>query len=250
MKKFKILFAVITVVAMLFTVASASVLKFGAETVEYTEGDLTISVYAAEDINYSAGGTFELVFDNTVWAFKGATFDSAVTADGFVAGEDGTGMPNAISACISTGTAKTIAANQKIVDLTFEKIAGDAIGTKFELDFNVFGGNFLDGTGTPMDFSGAITVKAAGPTTVAIGEVKATAGNITIGETTYSGVAVVTSAVPADVDFIKAGFEWVNGTTTEFDASALSGAGTLEFSAAVYGAPEGFEVVADAYYVK
>lgn len=171
MKKVKILFAIITVVAMLSTVAFAadSALTFGAETVEYTDGEsLTISVYSTVDASIYKNCHFIVAFDMDVWTFDMEASSVAVGGEKLIIdytdeslwGDEACGE---LEVSLSRSDSVDVTANGKVADLVFTKKAGaEAIGSTFN-----FANNNKWRTGsassTKMAYSGTITVKAAEP---------------------------------------------------------------------------------------
>lgn len=250
MKKIKILLAVITVLTILSTAvfAADSALSFGADTVEYTEGEsLTISVYSTVDASIYKNGHFVMTFDMDVWEFDMDASSVAVGGEKLIADYSVDADPyNEIEVVLSRADYVDVTAGGKVADLVFNKKDGkNAIGTTFD-----FADNKKWKTGsassTKLAYSGSIeVVAAAAPEPETPVSVSTT---MTVNEKEYTDVpnAVVSGTIENGafngsivVDYWKDGVKALAPKVFSSFANmpTFSGSGSATFSVAIMGVP-------------
>lgn len=155
MKKFRVVLAIIAVVAMLTTVAfaDASALGFGATEIEYTAGNnLVISVYSNIDGTIGGGGYFNVKYDKSIWNYEGFEYDSAYSSGEVYEDTD------YLSFTLHPANDVAVTKGGKIVDIKFSAIDESKVASTFEF---VDDEAYTDAEYAPIAFSGSITVKAA-----------------------------------------------------------------------------------------
>lgn len=128
MKALKSVLAAVIAISMLFTLAFAAEVKLSTNEIEYTSGDIKITVVGASTNVIGGGLPFEVIFDSTKWSYISGEFDSTLT-NGAIVNDTGK-----LSIVLDNDNDVTLEVDKKLVTLTFSPVTdANVVGSKFKL---------------------------------------------------------------------------------------------------------------------
>lgn len=239
MKKFRFLTVLALAISMLFVVAAAADYSFDAIEYDGSADTVTVVVKATGDYTVDMYGTFQLMYNEAVFAIDTDASAAASTTYAMTF-YDYTGDVGYGAVCASNeGGDLAVTKDSVILKAVFNVLdKAAAVGESFAWDES---GTLVCNVGEMLDYTGSVTVESAAPAAEAptyTGTVnpKATLNGV---DDVYTGVWAANYTVALNGnDITKVGLRFAGKSDDAFAvAKTADGEGSVAFKIAIVGAP-------------
>lgn len=243
MKKIKIIFAVMAVIAMLCSVAFAeSVVTFDNNSVSIENNSVTITIKSTSAFEAYAGGTFSIKYDPEVWEF-----DSSATQTTDSGAQVAQQTTDTVGFSFNPNANVAVAKDATIVSLKFNIKSTSSVLEAKNTKFNIVTVFLMDTSYNQLTTEGEVIVKGSDPKPEVTGT-STTAQGTTFGN--YKDVPLfkyeaTVSNTTESTKFYMTPELFLNGTSAGTKAKTLipgltvDGEGKIVVNIAIVGAPEG-----------
>lgn len=251
MKALKSVLAAVIAVSMLFTLAFAADVKLSTDEIEYTSGDIIISIVGASANTIAEITPFNVMFDSEKWSFVSSEFDSALPEGGAVTVN--ADNSNRLDVVLNYESATELTDGKQLVKLTFSPVFGkNVIGSTFKLS-DEDGAFYLSDWLTPATVDSTELTVVEGSSAPSVGTVDVTNKGTELTDNngkkwkdvpTFEISAPITGKASSITAAITANEGAKDFGSKTYTFAEIENA-TLKFRIAVVGVPEGTTVTLD-----